>query len=78
MRRTGRAPVWCGYCLSDYDGFDAWEAHLPCRADLGARPTFLPPVGGNVTLLTQLHWPTVHPSLQESRPLPAGRLWFSG
>lgn len=29
---------------------------------------FLPPQGGNVVLLTQLHWPTVHPSAQEDRP----------
>jgi len=28
---------------------------------------YLPEQGGNVDLLTQIYWPTVHPSLQEKR-----------
>jgi hypothetical protein len=36
-------------------------------ADLQGSKLFLPNVGGNVVLLTQLYWPTVHPALQEPR-----------
>lgn len=37
-------------------------------SDQGKRALTLPPQGGNIVLLTQLYWPTVHPALQESRP----------
>jgi hypothetical protein len=30
---------------------------------------FLPLQGGNIELLTQQYWPTVHPSLQERRAM---------
>lgn len=32
-------------------------------------PIFLDNVGGNIVLLTQLYWPTVHPALQEERAM---------
>jgi hypothetical protein len=41
---------------------------------------FLPAdLGGNIVLLTQLHWPTVHPALQERRP-PCEKMvyWWDG
>lgn len=36
-------------------------------------------MGGNIVAPTQLHWPTVHPALQEARP-PCRRMvyWWDG
>lgn len=35
--------------------------------DLAVVKPYLPMLGGNIVVLTQLYWPTVHPALQEER-----------
>jgi hypothetical protein len=41
------------------------------RARLQGSKLLLPNTGGNVVLLTQLYWPSVHPALQEPRKASA-------
>lgn len=51
----------------------------PSDSSQDKRALTLPPMSGNVVLLTQLYWPTVHPALQEPRPrdrlAPVKRNW---
>lgn len=52
-------------------------AGTPSRIDRAASRPFLPVMGGNVVVLTQLYWPTVHPSWQERRKMHTNGVWIA-